>query len=71
MFFTFLNNDKQITGLLQSFDLDGEGRVFWLDLQDDLLANIKPLLADALKPNCLPDIHQALDYVLGLDDFPQ
>ncbi|MBR8826802.1 MAG: hypothetical protein DSM107014_02685 [Gomphosphaeria aponina SAG 52.96 = DSM 107014] len=59
----------KFTGLLQSFELDGEGKVFWLDLQDELLANIKTLLEDALKPNCPSDIHSALDYVLGLEEF--
>lgn len=55
----------RFTGLLQSVALDGEGKVFWLDLEDELLANIKKLLKDAIAPDCAIDIREAVDRALG------
>ena len=58
----------RFTGLLQSIALDGEGKVFWLDLEDELLANIKQLLKEVLEPDCPKDIREAVDRALGFID---
>ncbi|MGK7872516.1 MAG: hypothetical protein AB4426_04160 [Xenococcaceae cyanobacterium] len=59
----------RFTGLLQSAVLDGQGKVFWIDFEHELLANMKRLLKDALAPNCPQDIKNAVDYVLGLAEY--
>lgn len=57
------------TALLQSLALDGQGKVFWIDLENELLGQIKRLLKEALAPDCPADIHRAVDYALGLAEF--
>lgn len=63
-----LRMSGKFTGLIQSVALDDQAKVFWLDLADELMANIKLLLKDALDPNCPDDIREALDRTLGLVD---
>ncbi|MEO1802448.1 MAG: hypothetical protein AAFR62_18850 [Cyanobacteria bacterium J06629_2] len=58
----------RFTGLIQSVALDEQGKVFWLDLADDLMANIKLLLKTALSADCPVDIRDAVDRTLGLID---
>lgn len=64
-----LQMTRRFTGLVQSSALDDERKVFWIDFEDKLLANMKQLLQDALNPDCSPDIHNAIDYSLGLNDY--
>jgi hypothetical protein len=54
------------TALLQSFALDGEGKVFWLDLESEAVRNIKELLAAATSGDCPLETIRILDRVLGL-----
>ena len=63
-----LRMSGRFTGLIQSVALDEQGKVFWLDLADELMANIKLLLKTALSPDCPQDIKDALDRTLGLID---
>lgn len=64
-----LQMSGRYTGLLQCSALDGQGKVFWLDFEDALLANLKTLLTAATAPDCPADIHRAIDYALGLSEF--
>ena len=58
----------RFTGLIQSVALDEQGKVFWLDLADDLMADIKLLLKTALSEDCPVDIRDAVDRTFGLVD---
>lgn len=58
----------RFTGLIQSVALEEQGKVFWLDWADDLMANIKLLLKTALSADCPTDIRDAVDQTLGLVD---
>jgi len=64
-----LQMTRRYTGLIQSSALDDERKVFWIDFEDELLANMKALLQQALAPGCKSDIRRALDYALGLGEF--
>jgi hypothetical protein len=64
-----LQMSGRFTGLLQSHLLDGERKLFWIDFEDELLANLNTLLRDALDPNCPQDIKNAVDYALGLSEY--
>ncbi|MEO0808405.1 MAG: hypothetical protein AAFY33_19065 [Cyanobacteria bacterium J06643_4] len=64
-----LQMTRRYTGLIQSSALDDERKVFWIDFEDELLANMKQLLQAALMPTCHLDIRRAVDYALGLDEF--
>lgn len=46
---------RRFTGWVQSSALDDEWKVFWIDFEDKLLANIKRLLQAALMPDCNAD----------------
>lgn len=64
-----LQMTRRYTGLIQSSALDDERKVFWVDFEDELLANMKQLLQSALESTCNPDICRAVDYALGLTEF--
>lgn len=64
-----LQMTRRFTGLIQSSALDDERKVFWIDFEDELLADMKQLLQAALEANCNSDISRAVDYALGLNDF--
>ena len=59
----------RFTGLLQSPLLHEERKLFWIDFEDELLANIKTLLKQALRHNATPNSKNLVDYALGLDEF--
>lgn len=65
-----LQMSGRYTGLMQSYALDGKGQLFWLDFEDDLLANIKTLLMQATSNEEKDAVVVALDYALGLAEFP-
>jgi hypothetical protein len=54
------------TALVQSFALDGEGKVFWLDLESEAVRHLKELLATAIMANCPVETLAMLDRALGL-----
>ena len=64
-----LSMTGRFTGLLQSVALDSKGQLFWIDFEDELFKHVKQLLAQAVSPNCPPDIKQAIDYVLSLSEW--
>jgi hypothetical protein len=59
----------RVTGLLQSPLLHEERKLFWIDFEDELLANIKTLLKQALRHDATPNSKNLVDYALGLDEF--
>ena len=59
----------RFTGLLQSSFIDENRRLFWIDFEDELLANIKTLLKKALAPDATPQDKNLVDYALGLDKY--
>ena len=59
----------RFTGLLQSPLLHEERKLFWIDFEDELLANIKTLLKQALRHDATPNSKNLVDYALGLDEF--
>lgn len=64
-----LQMSGRFTGLLQSPQLQEERKLFWIDFEDELLANIKTLLKNALAPDATPQARNLVDYVLGLDEY--
>jgi hypothetical protein len=64
-----LQMSGRFTGLLQSPQLQEERKLFWIDFEDELLANIKTLLKDALAPDATSQTRNLVDYVLGLDEY--
>ena len=64
-----LQMSGRFTGLLQSPQLQEERKLFWIDFEDELLANIKILLKNALAPDATPQARNLVDYVLGLDEY--
>lgn len=59
----------RFTGLLQSPLLHEDRKLFWIDFEDELLANIKILLKNALRDDATPDSKNLVDYALGLDEY--
>jgi hypothetical protein len=59
----------RFTGLLQSSFIDENRKLFWIDFEDELLANIKTLLKNALTPDATPQDKNLVDYALGLDKY--
>ena len=57
----------RFTGLLQSFVLDENRRLFWIDFEDELLANIQHLLKKSLSADASSQDKNFVDYALGLD----
>lgn len=58
----------RFTGLLQSIYLDNKGQVFWIDFEDELLANLKTLFKAAQSSASLEkkkEFYRAIDYALG------
>ena len=64
-----LQMSGRFTGLLQSPELQEERKLFWIDFEDELLANIKTLLKDAIAPDATPNARNLVDYALGLDEY--
>jgi len=64
-----LQMSGRFTGLLQSPELQEERKLFWIDFEDELLANIKTLLKDAIAPDATPHARNLVDYALGLDEY--
>ena len=59
----------RFTGLLQSFLLDENRRLFWIDFEDELLAKIQDLLKKSLRADASSQDKNLVDYALGLDKY--
>ena len=59
----------RFTGLLQSFLIDENRKLFWIDFEDSNLANIQNLLKNASESNATPQVKNLVDYALGLDEY--
>ncbi|MFM5984321.1 MAG: hypothetical protein ACKO9I_03160, partial [Sphaerospermopsis kisseleviana] len=59
----------KFTGLLQSSLLQSDRKLFWIDFEDEALANIKGLLKKALSQGASSKDKNIVDYALGLDEL--